>query len=94
MAGKANQPVSRPRMGPFCSSDINMNLQRENKRLEFTPLKVIVRSTPTNTLETIILDDSSVCEALCVQGEDPCMEDVDVLDFNCVALSLILQVPG
>ena len=44
-----------------------------------TPVEVIVRSTQTNKLETIVLDDSSVREALCVQGEDPCKEDVDVL---------------
>ena len=36
-------------------------------------------------METIVLDDSSVREALCVQGEDPCKEDVNVLNMMLYA---------
>ena len=36
-----------------------------------TPVKVIARNTRTDELETIVLNDSNVREALDVHGEDP-----------------------
>ena len=36
-----------------------------------TPVKVIVKNTQTDQLETIVRDDSNICEALHVREEDP-----------------------
>ena len=46
-----------------------------------TPVKVIAKNTRTDQLETILLDDSNICEALHVREEDPSKEDVEVINM-------------
>lgn len=46
-----------------------------------TPVKFIAKNTQTDQLETIVRDDSNICEALHVHEEDPSKEDVEVINM-------------
>ena len=46
-----------------------------------TPVKVIATNTQTDQLETIVLDDSNICEALHVHEEDPSKENIEGINM-------------